>query len=200
MCTSNVKWPGGGKYISQCLVHYWCARRKKKKVSFLSIGNARKWLKRNSHTRGLLPSRQVTGKHLPFPPPTPLPWFFFLPSTTLLSTSPIHSLPFSMPLFPSPSLLCLLKHKCFKFRFQNEWRVTSKVTVNEWLLPVMVSRHTTYHATARMHTHTHTQWEASQLDIAVGWKQKRVSFLGNWDSWSTWQLRVPFCHGGVGAH
>ena len=146
-------------------------------MSFLSIGNARKWLKRNSHTRGLLPSRQVTGKHLPFPPPTPLPWFFFLPSTTLLSTSPIHSLPFSMPLFPSPSLLCLLKHKCFKFRFQNEWRVTSKVTVNEWLLPVMVSRHTTYHATARMHTHTHAV-RSIPVRYSSGVKTEKGKFSG----------------------
>ena len=199
MCTSNVKWPGGGKYISQCLVHYWCARRKKKKWASSPLAM------QGNDWRGILTPEgcyhlvKSLGNIFPSLPPPPC-LDFFLPSTTLLSTSPIHSLPFSMPLFPSPSLLCLLKHKCFKFRFQNEWRVTSKVTVNEWLLPVMVSRHTTYHATARMHTHTHTQWEASQLDIAVGWKQKRVSFLGNWDSWSTWQLRVPFCHGGVGAH
>lgn len=175
-------------------------KKKKKKVSFLSIGNARKWLKRNSHTRGLLPSRQVTGKHLPSLP-SPLCLDFFFPSTTLLSTSPIHSLPFSMPLFPSPSLLCLLKHKCLKFRFQNEWHVTSEVTVNEWLLPVMVSCHTTYHATVCTHTHTHTHAVRSiPIRYCSGVKIKRVSFLGSWDPWSTWQLRVPFCHGGVGAH
>ena len=169
-------------------------------MSFLSIGSARKWLKGNSHTRGLLPSRQVTGKHLPsLPPPLCLDFFF-----------PFHYSPFDLsnplPSFlnaPLPLPFSSLSSETQVPQIQvSEWMTwTSEVTVNEWLLPVMVSCHTTYHATVCMHTHTYTHAVRNiPIRYCSGVKIKRVSFLGSRDPWSTWQLRVPFCHGGVGAH
>ena len=136
-----------------CLVHYWCSKRKKKKWAsspFAMQESDYRWI---FTPEGGYHLGKSLGNTFPSLPPPPALIFFPFHYSPFDLSNPLRSF-LNTPL-PLPFSSLSSETQLPKFRVQNEWRVTSEVTVHEWLLSVMASCHNLLlcHST-RAHTHT----------------------------------------------